>query len=143
VALELAWSGAVPLRAGLVLIGGAHVLVGLGEGALTAGILSFVWRSRPELLASLPDVTSASRRWAYGLTAAAALVAVASTVAASASPDVLQKVAARFGLQASPLAAAPFAGYAHAALAPWLVALAGVAAVFGLGYLLLRWAGSR
>jgi len=138
VALELSLSGAVPLRAGLLVVGGAHVFVGLGEAVLTGGILALAWRARPELLSALPTAGPSARRWTLAATAAAAGVAVLATLFASSSPDVLQSAAVRFGLRDSSLGSAPFAGYASPLLEPWLVALAGVAVVFLIGYLLLR-----
>lgn len=98
VALELALSGLVPLRAGLMVIGGAHVLVGIGEAVLTAGILSFVWRARPELAAGLPLVPSVARRLSLAVGAAALLVAIGAVLFASSRPDVLEAAALRFGL---------------------------------------------
>jgi len=143
VALELALSGVVPLETALVVVGGAHVLVGLGEAVLTAGVLSLVWRSRPDLLAVLPPVTTSSRRWAAALTVGAGAIAAISTVAASGAPDVVERAAARFGLTAAPLAAAPFRGYESTVLASWVVAIAGVLVAFAVGFLLLRYAARR
>ncbi len=49
-ALELGLSGAVPLKIGLPAMTGYHALIGIVEGALTAGVLSFFARVRPDLL---------------------------------------------------------------------------------------------
>jgi hypothetical protein len=76
-------------------------------------------------------------------TGAAAALAVLAVRYASASPDVLESAAARFGLRETVLAQAPFAGYQNPALEPWLVALAGLVAVFVLAYLLLRTVAQR
>lgn len=50
-ALELAFSGTVPLRIVLPAMVGIHTLIGLGEGIITVGILSFLEKIRPDLLA--------------------------------------------------------------------------------------------
>lgn len=49
-ALELAFSGTVPLRIVLPAMVGIHTLIGLGEGIITVGVLSFVTKVRPDLL---------------------------------------------------------------------------------------------
>jgi hypothetical protein len=126
----------------VVVVGGSHVFVGLGEALLTAGILAMVWRARPELAAALPAV-GASRRWAWAGTGAAAALAVLAAYFASTSPDVLESAAARFGLREAVIGRAPFPGYESLALAPWLIALAGVIAVFLFAYLLLRAVAQR
>lgn len=138
VALELALSGAVATGTGVAVVGGAHLLVGVAEGAITAGVLSFAWRARPDFLAALPAADAGTRRWAAGVTATAALLAVLAAYLASARPDVLEAAAVRFGLHERALAGAPFAGYESAVGGPWVVALLGVAAGFALGWLLLR-----
>jgi len=143
VALELSLSGAVPLRAGLLVVGGAHVFVGLGEAGLTCGILSLVWRTRPELARALPAGGPSARRWTWAATGVAAGVAVLAAFYASSSPDVLESAAARFGLRHAAIGRVPFAGYESPLLEPWLVALAGVAAVFVICYLLLRAVAQR
>ncbi len=50
VALELAISGTVPLSVGLTAMVGWHVLIGLGEALVTISTVTFIWRSRPDLL---------------------------------------------------------------------------------------------
>jgi cobalt/nickel transport system permease protein len=138
VALELALSGVVPARPALLVVGGAHVLVGLGEALLTGGILALVWRARPELAAAQSVPTRVLRAWTRGLTALALLVAVGAGYLASARPDVLEAAAVRFGLRERPLHSPPLAGYEAPFAEPWLIAVAGVAAVFLCGWLLLR-----
>ena len=49
-ALELGLSGAVPLKIGLPAMAGYHAAIGVVEGALTAGVLSFLLRVRPDFL---------------------------------------------------------------------------------------------
>ena len=138
VALELALSGAVSTGPGLAVVGGAHLLVGVAEGAITAGVLSLLWRARPDLAAGLPAAGVAARRWAWGVTGAAVAVAALAGHFASARPDVLEAAAEQFGLHERVLLAAPFPGYEGLVGGPWGVALLGVLAGFALAWLLLR-----
>lgn len=50
-AVELALSGTSPLSIALPAMAGVHALIGIGEGAITALVLSFVKATRPDLLA--------------------------------------------------------------------------------------------
>jgi cobalt/nickel transport system permease protein len=49
-ALEMGLSGAIPLRMGLATMVGYHAIVGVVEGMLTAGVLSFLFKVRPDLM---------------------------------------------------------------------------------------------
>ena len=49
-AVELAISGTVPLEVVMPAMVGIHALIGIGEGAITAGALALVARVRPEVL---------------------------------------------------------------------------------------------
>ncbi len=50
VAVELAISGTVPLAVGLPSMVGWHIMIGLGEALVTVSTVTFIWRSRPDLL---------------------------------------------------------------------------------------------
>ncbi len=50
VAVELAISGTVPLAVGLTSMVGWHLMIGLGEALVTVSTVTFIWRSRPDLL---------------------------------------------------------------------------------------------
>jgi cobalt/nickel transport system permease protein len=52
VAFQLSLSGAIPLKVGLTAMLGYHAVIGLVEGGLTAAVLSFVMRVRPDLVMS-------------------------------------------------------------------------------------------
>ncbi|MFH0792816.1 MAG: energy-coupling factor ABC transporter permease [bacterium] len=54
-ALELAWSGTFALKPALIAMLGIHSIIGIGEGLITASILSFVLATRPEIVTSLGD----------------------------------------------------------------------------------------
>ena len=48
--VELAISGTVPLKTSLIAMVGVHALIGIGEGFITVVVLSFVSKTRPDLL---------------------------------------------------------------------------------------------
>ena len=52
-ALELAFSGTVPLGVALPAMAGVHVLIGIGEGLITVAALELIFRVRPDLIASI------------------------------------------------------------------------------------------
>lgn len=70
-ALMLAFSGVIPLSVGLPAMCGYHALIGLAEGALTAGILSVIRSARPDLARQAASLTGVAD-WV----AAAGLVAL-------------------------------------------------------------------
>jgi cobalt/nickel transport system permease protein len=49
-ALELGFSGTVPLRVVLPAMTGVHVLIGIGEGVITVSVVYFIFKLRPDLL---------------------------------------------------------------------------------------------
>jgi cobalt/nickel transport system permease protein len=53
-ALQLALSGTVPLAVALAAMVSWHVLIGIGEALISVVAISFVWRSRPDLLYDPP-----------------------------------------------------------------------------------------
>jgi cobalt/nickel transport system permease protein len=131
VALELTWSGLVPLGPALTLVGGGHLLVGVAEAVLTTAILAFVLRSRPDLLArSLAQAPSAGRV-ALGMTLAALVLGLAGAYVASSQPDMLDTALERLGLtgRASPIPA-PFPDYASTVGGVWVAGTIGVVAAF-------------
>ena len=50
-AAELALSGTSPWAVALPMMGGVHMLIGIGEGLITVGVLAFLQAARPDLLA--------------------------------------------------------------------------------------------
>lgn len=137
-ALELALSGVVPARLALPAMVGVHMLIGLGEAAITMLVLAAVMRARPELL-SAPDAGGRRPiRWSVAVAVVAALVLAAPF--ASSLPDGLEHVAERFGFagHAMPLLDAPLS-YGGAGAWPVLAAAAGgTLAAFALAYGLAR-----
>ncbi len=53
-AIQLALSGTVPLGVALTAMASWHVLIGLGEAIISVTTISFIWRSRPEILYDPP-----------------------------------------------------------------------------------------
>jgi cobalt/nickel transport system permease protein len=49
-ALELALSGTVPLNIALPAMAFWHLLIGIGEALITSAVISFMWRTRPDLI---------------------------------------------------------------------------------------------
>jgi len=133
VAAELALSGAVRWVPALLVVGGAHALVGLGEAAITATVLLPLLRARPELMRAgdLPATTLG--RWAAAAGAAAVVLALSAALFASSRPDVLEAAAERFGLQAG----APLWSLLDPSAGP-AVAVLGVALAFAAAWFLLR-----
>jgi cobalt/nickel transport system permease protein len=61
-ALQLALSGTVPLTVAVTAMVGWHVLIGIGEALITLGAVSYVWRTRPDLLYDPPRLTAQNIR---------------------------------------------------------------------------------
>ncbi|MEV7968460.1 energy-coupling factor ABC transporter permease [Sphaerisporangium sp. NPDC088356] len=147
-----------------VAMGGVHVLIGLGEGVITALTVSSVLAVRPDLVYGARGLTAplvlrtagggstevttapapAPARSIRPLLAGGALVAVilAGVVSfyASSSPDGLEKVAGDKGLNANeqhhPLGHSPFAAYGVKGVGSERLAV-GVAGVAGVGITVL------
>jgi cobalt/nickel transport system permease protein len=135
--LQLGLSGMVPVRTGVLVVGGAHVLVGAAEAVLTVGILAMVLRARPELALTEPPASTPRRVAAVAGTAGA--VALAAATFGSGLPDALESAVARLGLPGgAPLIGAPMPDYASPLGGAWVAGLTGVAVVFALGWLVFR-----
>lgn len=93
-ALQIGLSGAIPLQIGLTTMVGYHAIVGVIEGALTAGVLSFLARVRPDLLKMDGIGKIGLADWA----GAAVFVAIPATIlilaGSSGLPDPLEKLLA-------------------------------------------------
>jgi cobalt/nickel transport system permease protein len=135
--LQLGLSGLVPVRTALLAVGGAHVLVGLVEAALTVGILAMVLRARPDLVRA--EVPVSGRRRITAVVASAAAVALGAASFGSELPDALEAAVARLGLhEGTALLGAPMPDYTAPVGGAWVAGLVGVAVVFALGWLLFR-----
>lgn len=140
-ALQLSLSGTSPANLAVPAMGGIHALIGIGEGLITLGALSFVFAARPDLLKHAQTQTGSSRPvWIGGLLITAALAALSPL--ASAHPDGLEWVAEQAGFISA--AEAPgyeiipdyvFPGIANEAAATIAAGIAGALIVLGVALL--------
>ena len=113
-AVELAASGASPLKIALPAMGGVHALIGVGEALITVGALTFIYATRRDLLNIGESAPAQARaRWAViglGIT----LVVAAFSPLASGAPDGLNRVAGDLGFDTRALNPVyeVFSGYA-------------------------------
>ena len=91
-AVELALSGAVPLALALPAMTGYHAVIGLVEGGLTAGVLAFLARVRPDLLARESPGRLALADWVAALALVALPCAILALAGTSRLPDPLEKL---------------------------------------------------
>lgn len=111
-ALELSFSGTVPIRFALPAMASVHMIIGIGEALITTTVVGAVLASRPDLIRTLPPPLRASsgarepsmdrkrrRRWGVIPVALVISLALATIVApfASQAPDGLEKVAEEQG----------------------------------------------
>lgn len=135
--LQLGLSGMVPVRTALLAVGGAHVLVGVAEAALTVGILGMILRARPDLVRAEKPALPARRITAVVGTAAA--VALTAAAFGSELPDAFEAAAERLGFhEGVAILAAPMPDYSAPVGGAWVAGLVGVAVVFAVGWMLFR-----
>ncbi len=91
-AVELAVSGAIPLRVGLPAMAGYHTVIGIAEGGLTAGVLAFLAKVRPDLIDAPRKARLSAAEWAGALVFVAIPFLILALAGASALPDPLQKL---------------------------------------------------
>lgn len=60
-AFQLALSGTVPLGISLTAMAFWHILIGIGEALITLAAVSFIWRTRPDLIYHPPRKINPSR----------------------------------------------------------------------------------
>lgn len=96
VALQLAFSGISPANVAIPAMGGIHAIIGIGEGLITLGALSFIYAARRDLL-KIGKPQPGGSRWVWvGGLVITVLLAVLSPLA-SAYPDGLEWVAEQTG----------------------------------------------
>jgi cobalt/nickel transport system permease protein len=88
-AIELALSGTASLPIVLPAMTGVHILIGIGEGLITGGVLTYLATARPDLL---PGEQQQFKGWLVPVVSIF-LVAGVLSLFASAWPDGLEKVA--------------------------------------------------
>jgi cobalt/nickel transport system permease protein len=142
--LQLAFSGTSAFGVAMPAMLGVHVLIGIGEGLITAGALAFVLATRRDLLAAGEALPSSGRTWwLAGLVIALSLTLLSPL--ASGSPDGLERVAEDKGFINTAqdpsfqiIADYLFPGVENEALATILAGVVGTVIVFGIGYVLAQ-----
>ena len=95
VVLQTLFSGISELPFGtfVLLMQPIHLAIGIVEGLVTAAVVGFVWKARPEIVTAVsspPEGRSSMRTVLVGLSAIAILTGVALSWFASANPDGLE-----------------------------------------------------
>jgi cobalt/nickel transport system permease protein len=144
---ELAWSGKAHWQSAFTAMAGIHLLIGLGEGVISALVFAAIQRTRPDILET--GSSTAGHAWSgfvrYGLLAAFGLTLFVAPFACP-WPDGLEAVADKLGfahVATQPVLPSPapdyvFPGVKSAALATALAGMVGSVFVFGLALLLAR-----
>ena len=147
---QLAWAGTAAWKVVLPAMLGVHLLIGLGEGLITALIVAGIMRLRPDLLEEGNGSRTAGNYGpviGYGLLAAGGLALFVAPFACP-WPDGLERVAAHLGFEHLTAAATPgpaplpnylIPGMKSATLAAGWAGLIGVILAFVLAWLLARW----
>ena len=91
VATQLAFSGTSPLIVALPTMAGVHILIGIGEGLITTGALTFIATVRRDLLEPAGAATGGWRWASVGLVLVLGVTLFAPL--ASSHPDGLERVA--------------------------------------------------
>ena len=144
--LEYAIGGTVSVPLGNVLIAmiSTHLLIGLGEGIITALIVSLLLRVRSDLVyVNSKKNKSNTLSTSYGVFIALILSLTFVTPYASSSPDGLESVASDFGFEETDGVVLLLEDYGISSInnnfvSTTLSALLGVLAIAGLGTLFFR-----
>jgi cobalt/nickel transport system permease protein len=136
-AVEMGLSDAIPLRIGLATMLGYHAVVGIVEGTLTAGVLSFLFKVRPDLMKIDGLSGFGVSGWIGALVFAGIPAAILIMAGSSALPDPLEKL-----LAASPLRSQPEAVsgqlYSAARFREYFIKAVIFVLLVGLGFLVTR-----
>ncbi len=95
-ALQLWLSGTSNLQTVVIAMLGVHAVIGLGEALITVAALSFILRTRPDLLGEGSASAEGGRGWVVAGVVIVLVVVLLSPLA-SASPDGLERVAEDMG----------------------------------------------
>ena len=144
--LEYAIGGTVSVPLGNVLIAmiSTHLLIGIGEGIITALIVSLLLRVRSDLVyVNSKKNKSNTLSTSYGVFIALILSLTLVTPYASSSPDGLESVASDFGIEETDGVVLLLEDYGISSInnnfvSTTLSALLGVLAIAGLGTLFFR-----
>lgn len=126
-AIELALSGTAPVAIVLPAMAGVHILIGIGEGIITGGVLTYLATARPDLL---PGEQQEFRGWSVPIVTIFLIAGVLSLFA-SAWPDGLEKVAENTGFidlasKVRVIVPTPLADYGIEGLGPIGTSIAGL-----------------
>lgn len=109
-ALQLWLSGTSNLQTVMIAMLGVHALIGIGEALITVAALSFIFRTRPDLLGEGSASAEGGRGWIIAGVVVSLIVVLLSPLA-SANPDGLERVAIDAGFinagQAAPFEIIP------------------------------------
>jgi cobalt/nickel transport system permease protein len=111
VSLQLWLSSTSDLQTVVFAMLGVHAVIGLGEALITIAVLTFIFRTRPDLLGKASASALGGRGWIFaGLIVS--LVVVLLAPLASMNPDGLNRVAMDLGfIGAAQPGSGPFASY--------------------------------
>ena len=140
---QLAWSGTVGWAVAFPAMTGIHMLIGIGEGAISALVFFAVAKARPEL--AIDDHTLRTRGFVgYGLLVAIGVALFAAPFACR-WPDGLEAVAAKLGFEhaakqpmAAPMTDYLMPGVGSAGMATALAGIVGALVAFGLAVFFSR-----
>lgn len=109
-ALQLWLSGTSNLQTVVIAMLGVHAVIGIGEALITVAALSFIFRTRPDLLGEGSASAEGGRGWIIAGVVVSLIVVLLSPLA-SANPDGLERVAIDMGFidagQAAPFEIIP------------------------------------
>lgn len=136
--IELILSGTAPANLVLPAMSGVHILIGVGEGIITGGVLTYLATARPDLL---PGEEAEIKGWLIPIVSICLIAGILSLFA-SAWPDGLEKVAENLGFlklaeNVRVNIPTPFADYSIEGLGPVgtsITGLLGSAASFGVAF---------
>ena len=146
---ELSWSGTIPWPVAFPAMTAVHMLIGVGEGVISALVLLTVQRARPDLISETATPGQPKRAvelLVFGLLATLGIAVFVAPFACS-WPDGLDSVAEKFGFNhkiVAPLLPAPSPDYQMPGIhwatgATALAGAVGTLVVFALALLLGRW----
>lgn len=144
---QLALSGTVPWAMAFPAMANVHMLIGIGEGLITALVLVAVLQTRPELVVENASAADGGRLWfaPYGLLISLGMAVFVAPVACG-WPDGLEKVADALGFSGKarqPVFSSPIPDYhvpliGSATLATAVAGAIGTVIAFGAAYCLAR-----
>lgn len=129
---QLAWSGTVNWRAGFPAMAGTHMIIGLGEGLISALVFVAIQKTRPEMIVDDAQPRRARELFVFGLVATLG-VAVFIAPFACPWPDGLESVAAKLGFESQAVASHAFAPLSDYRLpgVHWAIGATALAGVIG------------